>query len=267
MYLLYVDHSGNPDEALDHFVVGGIALDDGDLRRVQAETDRIVADHLDPHLRGLEIHTQHMRSGKGPWRGIHRDRRDRLLVALHDLLGGIERVARKPARLFATVRTPGWAPKPPPAGSEPSEDVDLVERTFEETFFRFNQFLVRLDGAGHRGPRGLVVADEAKYEQTLQPVTRRWQEHGGRIGTLTRVVEVPLFADSKATRHLQLADVVAHAVYLYYRSAERKWFTPLLPAFDKADGVAHGLVHLTRNRLKCGCPACGPRAKVLRPRR
>jgi hypothetical protein len=60
---------------------------------------------------------------------------------------------------------------------------------------------------------GIVVADKARYESTLQPVVGQWRDIGTRFARLTRLVEVPLFVDSKAARLVQAADLVAHAVW------------------------------------------------------
>lgn len=63
--------------------------------------------------------------------------------------------------------------------------------------------------------RGLVVADDAKYEKSIQPLANLWRSEGGRIAKLTRLAKVPLFAESKSSRLLQGADFVAHALYRY----------------------------------------------------
>jgi len=105
---------------------------------------------------------------------------------------------------------------------------------------------------------GIVVGDEAKYERYVQPLVQRWRIGGTRFKRLTNLGEVPLFTDSHSTRLVQAADFVAHAIYRHYSAAQDDLFGPLLPRFDTADGVIHGLFHLAsrHTRRTCPCPAC-----------
>ena len=83
---------------------------------------------------------------------------------------------------FAVARAPQAVPV-----------ADPLERSFEELLLRFTQMLIRIsrDGAPEMG---LVIADQARYEGTLQPIVQRWQwTVGTRFGPLTRLAEVPLF--------------------------------------------------------------------------
>lgn len=103
---------------------------------------------------------------------------------------------------------------------------------------------------------GAVIADEARYEQVIQPMVASWQESGAarqfwRLKPLQRLVEVPLFADSGVTRLLQLADLVAHAVYVYYQTGSRQFIGPLLRSFVQSSGVMHGLMHLSPDHETC----------------
>lgn len=254
MYLLYVDESGNHADASDHFVVGGIAVHEAAVVPLQRAVEAAIERRLDPHLRTLEIHAQHMRTGKGPWRGLPKDVRTELLDDVVRAVISLRRRRPHDLALFAAVHAPGAV-----------ADADTLERTFEEQLLRFTQMLYRYN-PGAREPRGLVIADRARYETELQPIARRWRESGTRFTRLTRLVEVPLFVDSHLARLVQVADVVAHVVYRRYRDGVDPLFESLLPAFDAQDGVLHGLVHLTPGARSCTCPACLSRRAPRRPR-
>ena len=64
--------------------------------------------------------------------------------------------------------------------------------------------------------------------------------------------DVPFFALAKNSRLLQIADLIANAVYGRYESGHAAMFDKMLPKFDN-DGVGriHGLLHLTSNRAAC----------------
>jgi hypothetical protein len=91
----------------------------------------------------------------------------------------------------------------------------------------------------------------------------------GRIGVLTHLTDVPFFADSRASRLLQAADLIAWALWRYYglASPDGRWISSLWPHFDSADGTMHGLVHVTRSfRLgRCECPPCKSRTQAPSP--
>ena len=244
MLLLYVDESGSLDNPDDHFVVGGVAVHESQTEHVRRRVEVAVARNV--RARGLELHAQHIRTGKGPWGRIPREPRDGLLRDIPRLLGTLG--GRPNGGIFAVVWSPGAVP-----------GIDPLERSYEELLLRFTQMLVRRSNAGDI-EYGLVVADRAKYEGIVQPIVERWRDTGTRFARLRRLSEVPLFIDSAASRLVQLADFVAHGVYRQYHAGDASLFGPLLPAFDNQNGVMHGLVHLTPRHRTCPCPACVTRA-------
>ncbi|HVE82968.1 MAG TPA: DUF3800 domain-containing protein [Myxococcales bacterium] len=248
MYILYVDESGSVGDAREHFVLGAFAVHESDVQRLRAAVEEVSARHLDAHLSKRELHAQNIRSGSGFWRGIPKDVRYRLLEDLANLLGTF-RSSRARFALFGVAKHPQGVP-----GADP------LERPYEELFLRFTQMLVRL-----RVPDvGIAVADESRHESTLQPIVRNWQETGTRFAKLTKLVEVPLFVDSAATRLIQLADLVAHSIFRAYDREDDSLLRRILPAFDEDGGRRHGLVHLTPQHRTCACSACASR-QAARP--
>lgn len=243
MYLLYVDESGDLANANDHFVVGGIAVHESRVKSLNNRINTVADRHLDFNL---ELHAQWIRAGKGPWGAIPRSTKQALL---DDVPATIAAFANAPgASLFAVARSPGSVMR-----------ADPLERTFEELLLRFTQMLVRLNRQDGTNEHGLVIADKARYEHTLQPIVHRWRTSGTRFTRLRRLVEVPLFIDSRATRITQAADFVAHAVYRHYGASDDSLFRPMLNGFDTVGGVRHGLVHLVRDYRTCPCAACASR--------
>jgi len=143
---------------------------------------------------------------------------------------------------------------------------DPVERSFEELFLLFRRQLVRKT-AGGRSEFGLVVADESRYEDVLQPITKEWREVGTRFGPLRRLVEVPLFADSQATRLLQMADLVAYVTHRAYVAQDKELFDTLLRGFRPVMGMPQGLLHLQERGAPCDCVACSAKVRLKELRR
>lgn len=249
MHLLYVDESGSLENKNEPFVLGAIAIREDAINALRRRIDGILSTHLDPHLLTLELHATKIRSGSGPWHSIPKPVRD---AVINDVLALLSEQTRD-RRLFAVVRSPGAIPDVPP-----------LERAYEELLLRFSTYLKHFDRPASCDTLGLVVADDAKYEHHLQPIVTAWREAGTRFGRLTRIVEVPLFVNSKATRLIQMADFVAHYVFLHYAKPSQMSAAALdrlLPAFDQTDKL-HGLVHLTINHGSCSCHACSSRHPV-----
>lgn len=252
MITLYVGESGDPAKIGQHFVLGAVAVPEQMLNGVGKRLEQIVTKRLSPAFSDTELHTSNIRRGQGVWRGIPRNVRNALLA---DVGGYLGRVRAPGYALFGVVRSPGAV-----VGADP------IERCYEELLLRFTQMLIRQEPNLGR-QMGMVVADEAKYERLIQPIVRRWRVTGTRIKPLSRLGEVPLFVDSRASRLIQAADFVAHSVYRNYSAAQADLLGALLPAFDKDAGVLHGLCHLAPQYRACPCPACVSRATAHRVKR
>jgi Protein of unknown function (DUF3800) len=159
MILLYVDESGNHESRDEHFVVGGLAVHEADLGEIRDRVAAVVDRNLDPSLRNVEIHANAIANGRGVWRSVPKPVRQALLTELCREIVAMHSESSRRFALFAVVKEPGSVPR-----------ADPVERTFEEVYLRFNGFLTRQELCV--GPElGLVVADDAKYEKVLQPIT------------------------------------------------------------------------------------------------
>jgi hypothetical protein len=141
---------------------------------------------------------------------------------------------------------------------------DPIQLAFEELCNRFNLFLERINNRNPReSQRGLIVMDESRHERPLQALARHFRVNGGRWGRFRNLAEVPLFVDSRASRLVQLADLVAYATWRKYEHSDGRFFDALIPRFDSDGGIIHGLVH-RRGQRECFCPACYSRRAASR---
>jgi hypothetical protein len=60
-------------------------------------------------------------------------------------------------------------------------------------------------------------------------------------GVIRNFSEVPLFLDSKASRLIQLADLVADSVFRSFEKGDSRFFQIIEPRFDSEGGIKHGL--------------------------
>lgn len=52
---------------------------------------------------------------------------------------------------------------------------------------------------------------------------------------------VPLFLDSRASRLIQLADIIAYVIFRYYEKGDGHFFNLIKHRFDTEGGIVHGL--------------------------
>ncbi|MGH7555400.1 MAG: DUF3800 domain-containing protein [Longimicrobiales bacterium] len=243
MYLLYLDESGNEYDPKDrHFVLGGMALFERSTFYVAQAVEEIQQRHF-PGLQPVPFHAAHARSGSGVWRNIQQDKREAIL----DELGETISKANHPGLvLFA-------------AAVEKTESVyreDAVKAATEDICVRFDKFLKRLHQAGDP-QRGLVIFSEGRYHQRARIWVNGFRTIGTQYGGLYNIADIPYFANMRETRFLQLADHIAHAVYLMYERRDCSLIRPILSRFDQCDGILHGLGHKKRrDHPGCECPAC-----------
>jgi hypothetical protein len=243
MYLLYVDESG--DSSSRYFVAAGVLVHEQDAYGLASRLETAMA-RLGPEWATLELHAQLLRTGKGPWRRLAREERSAFQAGIPALLVRPVTV-RRGAVLFAIAVERSAFPA-----------IDPVERAYEELFLRVDSYLGRLHAAGD-SHRCIVISDETHLEKRLQLLMHAWRTMTGRVRRLSAFAEVPLFADSAASRLVQFADFVAHWTYRRYESEDPSVFDELSGSFDRADGVVHGLMHMTGGRTVCPCPACTTR--------
>jgi len=242
MYLLYLDDSGFIDSRNDkHFVLAGIAVFERQVFWLQNSLEQLVASIGHPRPETLEIHGNAILGGRGWWRRtLREDRRAFISNALTSAQG----LARCQWRLFGAV-----------VDKEEVFPEDPVEYAFLQIAQRFNLFLQR---RRHRNDpqMGLIVMDDSSYETRLQSLAAKFNTFDHQWGTMTNLVDVPLFVDSRATRCVQYADLVAYAMFRKYERGDSEFFDVIANWFDSEGGVVHGLHHYRSPDDLCDCPSC-----------
>lgn len=239
MYLLYVDESGNPDGAEDkYFVLGGIAMEEQRPYWLSERVNEIEAKYF-PAGGKVEFHAQAITAHvEEPWRSLPNNKRTSIL---EDLCGVISSSGQQVVLFGVAV--------------DKSTNKEPVARAFEEICNRFDLFLKRLYAQG-KTQRGLIIFDETRYEARLQTLLGHYRDTGTRFGKVKNFADVPFFADSKSTRLLQMADLVAYSIFRRYERSQTWLLDKIVGKFDAEDGVIHGLVHLSMDHFSCTCPSC-----------
>jgi hypothetical protein len=228
MHLLYLDESGSvADPNQQYFVLAGVAVFERKTHWIEQTLNQIAAkfEPNEPHL--IELHGSPMRAGRDGWKARPLAQRlqaikDALQVGVADQSQGV--------RLFGAV-----IKKSALAGADP------VEHAFEQLSSRFDLFLKRLY-AKHGDPqRGIILFDKSSTELRLQKLAREFKYVGHTWGRTQNYAEVPVFLDSKASRLIQLADLVAFALFRAYEANDCMFYDVIKNCFDSEGGVEHGL--------------------------
>jgi len=246
MHILYLDDSGsvgNPEDR--HIILAGLAVFERQPHWFSERLDAVAANIWPENPRSLEFRGADIFGGKKHWRGVGKlDRKTAYEEAL-SIIANSNHV-----RLFgAAIHKAALSPDDP------------MEFAFEQICNRFDRFLGRLHKRGDT-QRGLIVLDESTYETSLQLLTQDFRTNGHRWGQIYNLCDVPLFVNSKATRMVQYADLIAYAMRRYYEKGEAGLFDIISKRFDAEGGVLHGLVHYTPPNSDCNCFACRTKARL-----
>ena len=226
MYLLYADESGSPrDSKQQFFVLAGFCVFERQGYWIAQELDKIASRFNPADPASVELHGNPMNSGKGIFR--HFTKSDRA-QAMEDILN-VFLNSHQSNRLFASV-----------INKASVSPTDPVEFAFEQLASRFDQYLTRLHKSGN-SQRGIILFDKSTYETTLQSLATDFRTIGHSWGTIRNFSEVPLFMDSRASRLIQLADIIAYAIFRHYEWSDAKLFSIIRNRFDSEGGINHGL--------------------------
>lgn len=229
MHLLYVDESGcAADISQKYFVLAGVAVFERKTHWIEQQLNEIAARFSPSESHNLELHGSPMRSGREGWKAFALPER---LQAIKDALRlGVAQHYPNGVRLFAAVIKKENHPK-----------EDHVMHAFEHLTNRFDCFLRRLHKRHNNKQRGLILFDESSTERRIQTLAREFKYDGHSWGKTSNYAEVPVFLNSRASRLVQLADLIAYALFRSYEHGDNSFYAVIEQCFDCHNGVRHGL--------------------------
>lgn len=250
MHLLYLDESGNEGDPADRFfVLGGLSLFERQTYFLAEAIDAIQEKYF-PNHQPVTFHASEIRSGRGFWRKVSPEIRNGVL---QDLVNAIVESPDRGRVLYA-------------AAVEKSDQLwgeAAIEKATEEICRRFDLFLQKKFREENDPQRGLLVFSEGRFDARAKIWVRGFHKRGTSWGAIRNLADIPYFASPKESRLLQLADLVAHAVWLLYERRNAWLAERLIRLFGNEQGVLHGLVHVRSGQLSdCECPACASRANA-----
>lgn len=226
MHLLYLDESGlATDSKRRHFVLAGLSVFERSPHWIEAELDAIAARFNRDDPKSVELHGSPMRTGAKFWRNVPLSARERAIKDALDV------AVTKRCRLFGAVLEKSRC-----------SGQDVTQVAFEQVSSRFDQYLGRLHKQGDT-QRGLILLDKCAVERRIQTMAREFKSTGHTFGRLRNLSEVPVFVDSEASRLIQLADLVAYALFRHHEFNDSMYYDVIRNSFDSDGGVVHGLYY------------------------
>ena len=176
----------------------------------------------------IEFHGAPMRFGDHGWGAF--PFRDRVQAMIDVLDTCVCSHHPRDIRLFATVIRKAAIP-----------GEDAAELAFEQMCSRFDHYLARHYRLNHQRERGLIIFDKSSTERRIQTLARDFKYEGHTWGRTRNYAEVPVFLDSKASRMIQLADLIAYAIFRNFERGDDLLYKKIEKCFDSEGGVVHGL--------------------------
>jgi hypothetical protein len=264
LYLLFADESGTHGGS-HALVIGGLTVHEQDAQSLQRALDTCVQQHFSiGQVEEYELHAAEIRNAKkpkagskavpSPWAFVDRRKRLAVLDAAYKTLCSYQPVNQElPIALFGVVVDRNFHPE--------WTTFERERFAYEVLLNKFDVMLKRIRSNSALDNRGLVIHDRRVVaERDIQDWTKEWRKAAGTVGQLRNLADVPLFADSRASRLIQAADLVSYALYRHYDPdrqgvdyAENIW-----SAFDSDGDNLHGAVHFTPYFVggTCGCRPC-----------
>jgi len=248
MHLLYLDESGHAhDPNTEFFVLAGFSVFERSTHWLETAMTPIAARFDAANPASIEFHGAPMRAGNDPWRAFAPAERVQAVVDILSLLAD----PQMKLRVFASVIEKSTMPAD-----------QILTSSFEHLAHRFDQHLANMFARRKDPQRGLVIFDKTSYEEKLQALSTLFKHQGHSQGRLRNFSEVPLFLDSKASRLIQMADLIAYWIFRYFQSGDDRGFRLIEPHFLRDNGQQVGFVKIvtpqTEARLSSLPPARHP---------
>lgn len=228
MHLLYADESGSViDPKQIFFVLAGVSVFERQGYWISKQLDEIAERFNPDEPHSVELHGSPMYHGKKFWRNFPREMRNK---AIKDSLSVFAN-SHFSNRMFCSV-----------IRKSKIKDKDIVEYAFEQLTSRFDYYLARMFRKNNDNQRGIMIFDKSTYETNLQNLTAGFRRIGHTWGMIKNLAEVPLFLDSKASRLIQLADMIAYSIFRHYEERDDQFYSIISNRWDKDEnGNQHGL--------------------------
>lgn len=134
--------------------------------------------------------------------------------------------------------------------------LSLDEQAFEQLISRFERYLQNIDGPNGQRAFGLLVHDNNEtVARKHTRMMRTFHQRGTLWIDIQRIIETPLFVDSKLTSMVQIADLCSYSLRRYVENGEEGLFTKIYTRADRQFDRVVGVRHFTNEACRCSSAA------------
>jgi hypothetical protein len=243
MYLLFMDESGNPAlkakrVSTEACVIAGVAIPDGAWRPIDRQFTAIKARY---EVTGELKWRDFASTSRGPLAHLDPAQRDGLRRDVYQLVTG-----RNAIRIIAVIGTPsvyaaaGWYRDAPDG---------FYRHALKALSERFQYFLQDMSRETAQTHTGLLVCDarERTNDQRLVEAMNELMKGGPFISNYDNIVEGLFMADSRLSTGIQLADMVAGAIWHNEVRKRSTWYDVIQPRIRRGSGgtvAGYGIVRI-----------------------
>ncbi|MYE36262.1 MAG: DUF3800 domain-containing protein [Rhodobacteraceae bacterium] len=239
MYICFVDESGTPakpgQEKQKYFVFGGVIIPENQWKFVRQK------------ILGLKIRKQY--SGEIKWRFFapnnndennpmkdwNQSQKDEFRSSVFEIICSVKSI-----KLICSVSDATLAYKLNGVNSQ----NDIYFRTFRVVTERFQYFLQDIQKITGSPTNGIIVADHRNGREDNNFRHQHDQlirSDNSNTTNYKNVIEGIFLTPSHMSIGIQLADMIAGAVWRFYTHDDKKWFDTIKPSFRKNEtGVIGG---------------------------
>ena len=240
MHILFLDESGTapgPTKLRDrYFVIGGLAVPDGVWHKVHDGLHGMkVRRKLNGELK-WRYFAEHNTDDANPMREMKKEQRNEIRTELYQIICGTKSI-----RSMACVACVEAAYQ---MATVACAD-DLYHYTYKPLSERFQYYLQDLSRTVGRTETGIIVADhrgpipDARFRGAHERLLKRTQNDF--TSTYPNLIESLFFLPSEISVGVQLADMVAGAVWRKYEKNDDFWYKHLEPSLRKSpSGTVEG---------------------------
>lgn len=133
----------------------------------------------------------------------------------------------------------------------------IYESAFTQMVQRFQAFLTHKGDYDKQELLGMLVHDNNQtISLKLTDMMRRFHASGTLRWEIDKIIETPLFVDSRLTAMIQVADLCAYATRRFFENGETDLFNRIYGRFDRTGARVVGIRHYRHNRSHCPCRVC-----------
>jgi len=215
VYMLYVNDSGSPTSPTDKYsVLAGFATPEDQNFRIQQNIDELVIRYTG--MIDIEIRGSPLKTGRKKWRKFPKEKREHLFMAILNYIAA--NYPRQFILFGVAIRNQGSY---------------VTENLLTQITSRFDTFLERKFINHHEPARGIAIFDKTRMEQQFQIWSRVYRKNDNEWGeTMANFAEAPLFLDSRISRSIQIADIIAYSIFRKVEYNDDTYFSVIKNCFD-----------------------------------